>query len=58
MDLTIKLNYADIKEVIEKENKILEIHFKNGDRITLDKSPQQRRLTRHLKKNFPGENLD
>ena len=57
-EITIKLVYEDIKEIIEPEKKGLIIKFNNGDKLTFKNNEYSKKLRRHLKKNFSSEHLD
>jgi len=56
--ITIELIYTKIKEVRSDKNRNVIIKFKNGDRITIDRGDESKRIYKHLAKQFTGDHLD
>lgn len=57
MQINIRREYTDIKEVRTKIDNTLVILFHNGDKLTLRNNGANKRLRKHLIKNFAGDHL-
>ena len=57
-EVAIPLIFPDIEEVRSYKDRNLVMHWKNGDRVTIQKGPEAVRLRKFLIRQFSGDHID